>query len=377
MTSDSKSSTVHPPGLPSSVERHVDCPLIADTFAGRVHVEWDSGGALTPLGQLPFFIEFLKQGGLFDGWVEDCPLYFTSPNAPDKRDVLGTVLLSVLAGHRCYAHMTALRCDPVNPPLMGMAQGGREDAVRRALDKIEEPAGLAWPQEHLDYPPRPLLSEPWILDVDTTVKPLYGHQEGAVVGYNPAKRGRPSHSYHSYMVANLRLVLAVEGQAGNAHTSKHSEPELWELVDRLPAEHKPSLLRGDANFGNEPVMREAEQRGQPYLFKLRLTAGVKRTIERAMREQDWQDAGAGWQGKDGELRLQGWGRHPRVVILRRRTERSLVLTEHDATGQLRLGFAEIDGSREVWEYAVLVTSLSPEILTVGTLFCARPALGNS
>jgi hypothetical protein len=29
---------------------------------------------VTPLGQLPFFIEYLKQGGLFDGWVADCPL---------------------------------------------------------------------------------------------------------------------------------------------------------------------------------------------------------------------------------------------------------------------------------------------------------------
>jgi Transposase DDE domain len=122
-----------------------------------------------------------------------------------------------------------------------------------------------------------------------------------VVSYNPHKRGRPSHSYHSYMVANLRLVLGVEVQAGNAHTSKHLAPGLWELVDRLAVEHKPALLRGDAGFGNEPVIREAEQRHQPYLFKLRLTKGVKRAIERAMHLQDWQDAGAGWQGKDGEL----------------------------------------------------------------------------
>jgi hypothetical protein len=33
-------------------------------------------------------------------------------------------------------------------------------------------------------------------------------------------------------------------------------------------------------------MHEAEQRGQHYLFKLRLTANVKRAIERAMRERD-------------------------------------------------------------------------------------------
>jgi hypothetical protein len=68
--------------------------------------------------------------------------------------------------------MTALRCDPVNPPLLGMEQVVSEDAVRRAFDKIEEPGGMAWLQEHLDYVTRPLLSEPWILDIDTTVKPL-------------------------------------------------------------------------------------------------------------------------------------------------------------------------------------------------------------
>jgi hypothetical protein len=347
------------PGLPAGeqpvVERKPAAAIVADTFAGRVHVEWDGSAPVTPFGQLPFFIEYLKQGGLFDGWVADCPLYFTSPNAPTKRDVLGTVLLSVLAGHRRYAHITTLRCDPVNPPLLAMRKVLSEDAVRRAFDKIEEEAGFSWLQEHLDYCTRPLLCEPWILDTDTTVKPLYGHQEGAVVGYNPHKPGRPSHSYHSYMLANLRLILAVEVQPGNAHTSKHAAPGLWRLLDSFSPQERPALIRGDANWGNEPIMREAEQRHQPYLFKLRLTKGVKRAIERAMHEQDWRDAGAGWQGKDGELRLMGWSRQRRVVILRRRIERSLALVERDASGQLSLGFAEIDGGREVWEYAVLVT----------------------
>jgi hypothetical protein len=31
-----------------------------------------------------------------------------------------------------------------------------------------------------------------VLDMDSTVKTLYGHQEGAEIGYNPAKPGRPS-----------------------------------------------------------------------------------------------------------------------------------------------------------------------------------------
>ena len=44
-------------------------------------------------------------------------------------------------------------------------------------------------------------------------------------------------------------------------------------------------------------MREAERRHQPYLFKLRVTKGVKRAVERAMGEQDWQNAGARWQAR--------------------------------------------------------------------------------
>jgi hypothetical protein len=46
-----------------------------------------------------------------------------------------------------------------------------------------------------------------------------------------------------------------------------------------------------------------------------------RVIERAMGEQDWQNAGARWQGKDGRLRLEGWSRYRRILILRRRIER--------------------------------------------------------
>ena len=157
MGTETTGLVVHPKGEQPEIEVW---SAVADTYGGRVHVEWDATAPVTPLGQLPFFIEYLKQGGLFDGWVADCPLSLTSPNAPGKRDLLGTVLLSVLAGHRRYAHITALRCDRVNPPLLGMRRALSEDAVRRNLGKIEEAPGLSWLQGHLDYSVAPLLDEP-------------------------------------------------------------------------------------------------------------------------------------------------------------------------------------------------------------------------
>src|SRR5215471_3891176 len=65
-----------PAGEQPVVERMSAGPVVADTFAGRIHVEWDNSATVTPLGQLPFFIEFVKQGSLFDSWVADCPLHY-------------------------------------------------------------------------------------------------------------------------------------------------------------------------------------------------------------------------------------------------------------------------------------------------------------
>jgi hypothetical protein len=121
MKRDSSSVSAHLSGEQSLVvATEVTGSVDLDSFFGPVRVEWDHEAALTPLGQLPFFIHFLKASGLFDALVADCPLRYRSPNAPNRREVLGTAMLSMLAGHRRYAHIAALRCDAVLPELLGM-----------------------------------------------------------------------------------------------------------------------------------------------------------------------------------------------------------------------------------------------------------------
>ncbi|MFO1205502.1 MAG: hypothetical protein U1E63_07220 [Burkholderiales bacterium] len=86
--------------------------------------------------------------------------------------MLGTLFLSVLAGHWRYAHIAALRADAVSAELLGMEAIVSEDTVRRALKALDEDAGMGWLQDHLDAGVLPLLSAPWVLDIDVTVKPL-------------------------------------------------------------------------------------------------------------------------------------------------------------------------------------------------------------
>src|ERR1700738_1407601 len=112
-----------------------------------------------------------------------------------------------------------------------------EDAVRRGLSKIAEEDGRKWLCRHLRETVSPLLQEPWILDCDTTVKPLYGHQEGAVVGYNPYNVLRMPTIVNQ--ISSVRLILDVMVTPGNQHTSKHSEPHIWTLLDQLPRGYWP------------------------------------------------------------------------------------------------------------------------------------------
>ena len=97
-----------------------------------------------------------------------------------------------------------------------------EDSAQRAFQGADEKACGSWLREHLQRSYGALLEEPWILDAGSSVKPLYGRQQGAKRGDNPGKPGRPSHIHHTYFVANLRLLLEVEMQPGRLHMRSRS-----------------------------------------------------------------------------------------------------------------------------------------------------------
>jgi len=340
-------------------------PVEVDTFDGKLHIEWDPTAAVTPIGQLPFFIQFLKLGNRFEPWVKDCPLFYNSNNAPTKTDVLGSFLLSVLSGHTRYSHITTLMSDTVNSKLLGMNKVVSDDSARRALKKMDEHEGIKWLQQHLQASYAPLLATPWILDTDVTIKPLYGHQQGAEIGYNPHKPGRPSHTYHTYMIANLRLVLDVEVQPGDQSQSSHSLPGLLEILNRLPTEQRPRFVRGDCDWGTHRVMNELEDIKQDYLFKLRKSKNVKALINKHHCLGQWTYFNEGWEAKTDTLQLQSWDKQRRVVIVRRRvSSKNVMALELQSGPQKQLVFIDGPEDMRLYEYSVLVTSLPDDLVTL-------------
>src|ERR1035437_6793004 len=225
-----------------------------------------------------------------------------------------------------------------------------------------------WQQRHLLRSVEPVLKEPWICDIDVTSKTVYGRQQGAEVGYNPHKPGRPAHAYHTFFISRLRLVLDVVVAPGKQFHSRAVSPRFWPWWEPLSAAQRPRLLRGDCGFGNEHFMADCEcpQHLQPYIFRLRQSRSGTQLIEPLSRQGGWKDCGQGWQAREQPLALPGWSRKRRVVVRRRRVprpERELT----DGSEALRLEVA----ASEPYEYALLVTNTDWDLVGLARLYRER------
>ena len=280
---------------------------------------WDGEGRMTDLGGIAYFAEYLREAGFLDRLLRGSPLRYSSPNAPDPADVMGTFLVAVLAGLVRYEAINTLRRDAVCPEALGFRRIVSEDSVRRALQQaaVQEAAWNAWLDSIQDRIFRKLLELDYVLDLDNTVKCLYGHQEGAEKGYNPRKPGRPSHNYQTFIVGRLRLILGVSVLPGRKHAGRHGAEAALAFLRRLPRELWPRFLRGDVSYGTSHIMDEAEAVKLPYLFKLARTKRLKRLFEHLCIRGEWHDAGDGWQGCFQTLKAAGWTHARRCLFLRR------------------------------------------------------------
>jgi hypothetical protein len=344
------------------------------TPSGIVHCNKDLGSPITLHGFLPHFVQYLHGSGQYESLIKNCPLEYKSNNAPEVKDVIGTTMLSILSGHNRYSHATSLYGDSVAAELLGLNKMVSHDSIERGLDKMDEKKAEQWLRDAYRRMYEPLLSTPYILDIDPTVKVLYGKQEKAEIGYNPQKPGRQSQCLHTYFIGSLRIVLDVEVHSGKETAGLYSHKRLWSFLDEIPSNLRPSLIRGDIGFGNEGTMLGCESRSQNFLFKLKQSVNIKKLIsELETPGHNWVDAGEGWLGHESEIQLSTWTSKRRVVVLKRKhfkapKNKELPIESNQMEFPLAVVVEEDD---VVYEYQVLVTNTDHPIFALAQLYRDR------
>lgn len=93
-----------------------------------------------------------------------------------------------------------------------------------------------------------------LVDMDSTVCTIYGHQEGAVKGYNPGARGR--RSYHPLFCFESRSGTSLLGtlRHGSAHTSVGAGEYLRQFFKTYPPGDYAVRWRGDSGFYDKDII---------------------------------------------------------------------------------------------------------------------------
>ena len=166
---------------------------------------------------------------------------------------------------------------------------------------------------------------------------------------------------------------------GTWTASSYAQPEMWEMLDGLEERCRPAFVRGDCAWGTERAMAGAEQRAIPYLFKLKQSPNAKKLVGKLLKQEGWVDAGQGWEGLESELRLTGWSKMRRVVVLRRPLRQSAAEGEKTSkrkrTKQMTLDLGAAMHLGVSYESAVLVTSMGGDVRAIGQHYRDRGGLG--
>ncbi len=152
-----------------------------------------------------------------------------------------------------------------------------------------------------------------IFDLDSTVVTVFGHQDGAEVGYNPRHRGKRSYNPMLCMEANSSYLWDAELRAGNAGTWDGS-PELLDLCfANVPPDIRELRVRADAGFGVNPVFDALESHSAEYTVVARMTPALQRLLP----GQRYSPVNPDWEMADFQHRPHSWSQARRFVVARR------------------------------------------------------------
>ena len=158
-----------------------------------------------------------------------------------------------------------------------------------------------------------------LFDLDSTVVPAFGHQEGAEVGYNPRYRGKRSYDPLLCVEANSSFLWDVELRCGDAGNWAGSEELLASCFLSTPSDIREFRVRADAGFGYGPVLDMLEVRPTAqYAVVARMTPSLKRELGAL----PYAPMNSRWEIAEFEHHPHGWSHARRCIVARRLIEES-------------------------------------------------------
>ncbi len=237
----------------------------------------------------------------------------TSNNHYEAADIIESFLLSVWLGCYKFSHTQVLRMDDTLKQIFGWKQIPSDSTYKRFFQKFKQginnevfPVMQQWFFNQLQF-------DNYALDLDSTAITRYGNQQGNVIGYNPNKRGRPSHHPLFAFLGNERMVVNSWLRRGDTSSAHQCVDFLNETLSILKNK-RIGLLRADSGFASDTIFNHLEKEQINYVIAGRMHQGVQDKIKQI---KAWTAIGFGIWISEIEYKATKWEKSRRVVAIRK------------------------------------------------------------
>jgi hypothetical protein len=273
---------------------------------------------LTHFGGLVLLHQFCKRLKL--RWLLQNRVRIPQRNADYlPADLILALLYAMIAGLRRVNKTELLQYNGTFLELLGLSRFPDQSTLRRFLQRLptQSVRQLVGLHDRLRAQLFGLPKTPTslIFDLDSVVLTLYGHQQGARVGYNPKKKGR--RSYHPLLCFEAYRQEFWQGSLRPGNTSANTGVSffLQRCLSKVPPQIARSRIRvrADRGFFGGKFIGLLERLGLRYV----IVAKEYRPIRDRARSARFHQLASGFEAAEFRYQAHGWPKARRFVVVRR------------------------------------------------------------
>ena len=296
--------------------------------ANRIEIKSSfNGGALTNYSGIKTFYKFMEKLDIINS-LDSLGIKLYHNAKSDTGVILSILILGIQSGMNRISKIENFTLDPLLQQLFGLSGKISDSTIidrlkRFSMKQTSEYMGLIGQISQKTHKKLGTIKD--ILDLDSSVKTVYGNQQGAEKGFNGQKKG--AKSYHPLMafLGSTKECLLSWLRPGNTYTANGADEFLKKVFGMLSQGIKSLLVRADSGFFSDKLISAIEERsGINYLIKVKLKNMVS-----VLSSQDWQSVPGmpGVEICDFDYRPASWAkaRHFSAVRILQNIENNGVL----------------------------------------------------
>ena len=221
-----------------------------------------NGGALTNYSGIKPIQKFMDKLGVAKS-LNTLGIKLHHNAKHDTGTILSILILGIISGMNRISKIENFTHDPLLQKIFGLSGKISDSAIidrlkRFGMKQSSEFMGIIGEISNTVH--KKLGNSYDILDLDSSVKTVYGNQEGAEKGFNEKKRG--AKSYHPLMafLNSTRECLLSWLRPGNTYTANGADEFIKQTFAMLPKSLKSLLVRADSGFFSDKLISVIEKR---------------------------------------------------------------------------------------------------------------------